>query len=326
MNCLGCYKKSDKPFCLQCRKALFDGLNVPSELPFDAPKSDNFFEFQKHTKQLSISGVQLKYSLKLHDGELSLTENNGKFILKPVPPARQLIALEDVPENEHLTMHIAARVFKIKTAANTLIYFKDGNPAYITRRFDVHSDDSKYRQEDFAQLLNRTSETHGQTYKYDGSYEEIGLLIKKYVAAAPPALERFFQLVVFNYVFSNGDAHLKNFSLLAGDSGEYQLAPAYDLMSTILHTPLEADTALDLYYKSMEAPFYAQYGYYGRSDFMELSKRLGLVEKRAMKIIDNFIDKKEEVKAFINNSLLSAKSKEIYSGNFEERIKRILVQ
>lgn len=147
----------------------------------------------------------------MEDGNLKLYEKNGQYILKPIPPAKQLINLDDAPENEHLTMQIADQLFNINTAANALIRFKDGQPAYITRRFDVKPDGSKYMQEDFAQLTNRTKYTHGETFKYDGSYEEIGLLIKRFVPAAAPALEKFFQLVVFNYVISNGDAHLKNF-------------------------------------------------------------------------------------------------------------------
>lgn len=47
-------------------------------------------------------------------------------------------------------------------------------------------------------------------------------------------MERFFTLVVFNYIFANGDAHLKNFSLIL-DGQDYSLAPAYDLLNTSLH-------------------------------------------------------------------------------------------
>jgi serine/threonine-protein kinase HipA len=247
MNCLGCYTEVKEGYCLSCRKKLFDKARVPAILLFDAPKADNLAAFQEHSKRLSISGVQLKYSVRLENRELKLYDKNGQYILKPVPPAKQLIHMEDAPENEHLTMQIAEQLFNIHTAANALIHFKDGQPAYITRRFDVKPGGSKYMQEDFAQLTNRSKHTHGETFKYEGSYEEIGVLIKKFVAAAMPALEKFFQLVIFNYVFSNGDAHLKNFSLIRDDSGEYLLAPAYDLMSTVIHTPHEADTALDLY-------------------------------------------------------------------------------
>lgn len=325
MNCSGCYTDKDEPYCLKCRKRLFDGAKVPAILDFDAPKAANLAEFQKHTKRLSISGVQLKYSLRLDSGRLLLTEEKGQYILKPVPPSKQLVALDDVPENEHLTMQIAEQVFKINTAVNGLIAFKDGQVAYITRRFDVKVDGRKYQQEDFTQLLNKTSDTHGETYKYDGSYEEMGILIKKYVAAALPALEQFFRLVLFNYVISNGDAHLKNFSLLRIDSGEYQLSPAYDLMSTVIHTPHESDTALDLYEGSLHSAFYETYGFYGRPDFLELGKRLGILEKRAIKILNDFIIKEQLIIGLIEKSRLSSDSKAKYADNLKEKLKRIKI-
>ena len=323
MNCLGCYTEVKEGYCLACRKKLFDKAKVPAVLLFDVPKADNLAEFQEHTKRLSISGVQLKYSARLEDGNLKLYEKNGQYILKPIPPAKQLINLDDAPENEHLTMQIADQLFNINTAANALIRFKDGQPAYITRRFDVKPDGSKYMQEDFAQLTNRTKYTHGETFKYDGSYEEIGLLIKRFVPAAAPALEKFFQLVVFNYVISNGDAHLKNFSLLRNDTGEYQLTPAYDLMSTVIHTPQESDTALDLYEGDMDSKFYSKYGYYGRENFMELARRLGIIEKRAERIIDQFTAGKEQVNEFVQNSFLSPEVKKIYITSFADKVKRI---
>ena len=323
MFCLGCYTKVKEGYCLKCRKKLFDKAKVPAVLLFDAPKSDNLETFQEHSKRLSISGVQLKYSLRLENSELQLHDRNGQYILKPVPPAKQLIHLDDAPENEHLTMQIAQQFFNINTAANALIHFKDSEPAYITKRFDVKPDGSKYLQEDFAQLTNRTKHTHGETYKYEGSYEEIGILIKMFVSAAVPALEKFFQLVVFNYVFSNGDAHLKNFSLIRDDNGEYLLAPAYDLMSTVVHTPHESDTALDLYAGDIKSPHYLIYGYYGRENFMELGKRLGIVETRAARILDQFNSKKNEITTFVNSSYLSKGVKKLYVSYFEDKVKRI---
>ncbi len=322
MICLGCYSEVKEGYCLSCRKKLFDKAKVPAVLSFDAPKDENLAAFQEHTKRLSISGVQLKYSLRLEDGRLKLDDKNGQYILKPVPPAKQLIRIDEVPENEHLTMQIAEQVFKINTAANALIRFKDGQPAYLTRRFDVKPGGSKYMQEDFAQLANRTKHTHGDTFKYDGSYEEIGLLIKRFVAAAVPALEKFFQLIVFNYVFSNGDAHLKNFSLIRNDSGEYQLSPAYDLMSTVIHTPHESDTALELYKSDVESEYYRSYGHYGHANFMELAKRLGILEKRAGRIIDQFSANKEQVHELINRSFLSGESKGIYSSCIDDKLRR----
>ena len=324
MNCPGCYKKIEKnEYCLSCRKKLFDGKRVSTVLEFDKPNAENISMYNEHSKRISISGVQLKYSLKLVHNKLELCEKNGQYIIKPIPTADHLEMMDDAPENEHLTMQIASQIFNIKTAHNALIYFKDGPPAYITKRFDVKGDGTKYIQEDFAQITNRTKETHGESYKYEGSYLEIGALIKKFVPASMIAIENFFKLILFNYVSSNGDAHLKNFSLVRNEFGEMELSPSYDLMSTIIHTPGERDTALDLYDKDHESAYYASYGHYGRTDFIEFAKRLGIVEVRYMRIINEFLENEKEVNDFIQNSSLSNKALESFSINFKSRIKRL---
>ncbi len=323
MKCLGCYTEVKKGYCVACRKKLFDKAKVPDVLLFDAPKADNLAVFQVHSRRLSISGVQLKYSLRLQNGALTLEDEHGQYILKPVSPAKQLLNIDDAPENEHLTMQIAEQVFGINTAANALIHFRDGQPAYITKRFDVKPDERKFMQEDFAQLTNRTKHTHGETFKYEGSYEEIGLLVKRFVAASAPALEKFSRLIVFNYIISNGDAHLKNFSLIRDDTGEYHLAPAYDLMSTVIHTPHESDTAMNLYSDDINTDFNAAHGYYGRENFMELARRLGIIEKRALRILDHFTTLSEAVIHFIQNSFLSPAAKKIYLSSYIDKLKRV---
>lgn len=323
MQCMGCYKEVKEGYCLSCRKTIFAGLRTSPILPFDAPKDENLLYFQAHSKRLSISGVQLKYSLKLENKELVLTERGGTYLLKPIPPSQQLAQIDQVPENEHLTMQIAKQIFNIPTAENVLIYFKDGTPAYLTKRFDLTADGTKYLQEDFAQISGKSSRTHGDNFKYEGSYEDIGKLIQQYVPASIPACERLFTLVVFNYIFSNGDAHLKNFSLIRNTDGEYQLSPAYDLLSTVIHSPGESDTALQLYDRDFDSTFYSKYGYYGRVNFLELAKRLSILPKRAERILDNYTMNADRVKQMIAKSLLLPEVKAIYEKNFEDKLGRI---
>jgi serine/threonine-protein kinase HipA len=321
MSCLGCYRHDTEGYCLSCRKQLFDGARIPAMLDFDAPRDTNVAIFQEQVKRLSISGVQMKYSLKRTGNTLELTEKGGQYILKPIPPS--LIAYPDqAPENERLTMQIAARVFKIDTASNALIYFRDRQPAYLTRRFDLAADHTKYLQEDFAQISGRTRNSHGDNFKYDGTYEEIGLLIRQHVAAYMPAVEAFFRLVVFNYLLSNGDAHMKNFSLLYTGE-EYRLTPAYDLMCTVLHTPTEADTALDLFAGDIDTPYYAIHGHYGYEHFMELARRIGIVEKRAAKILSNMNAKEAQVTQLVTGSLLTDELKTQYLAAYLDKLRRM---
>jgi len=177
----------------------------------------------------------------------------------------------------------------------------------------------------FKSLIERQEETKRllEFYKYDGTYEEIGDLIKEYVPASMVTLEQYFKLLVFNYVISNGDAHLKNFSLIRNELKELNLSPAYDLMSTILHTPGEGDTALGLFDKDYDSAYNLTYGHYGRMEFIELARRLGLVELRYLRILNEFIEKRESIIQFIDNSLLSNKAKEIFLKNLFDKLSRI---
>ncbi|MEN9884237.1 MAG: hypothetical protein RLZZ420_1454 [Bacteroidota bacterium] len=112
--------------------------------------------------------------------------------------------------------------------------------------------------------------------------------------------------------------------MLSQNSGvDTELSPSYDLMSTIIHTPGERDTALDLYDKDHESAYYATYGHYGRTEFIEFAKRLGIVEVRYMRIINEFLENDKEVNDFIQNSFLSNKALESFSINYKSRIKRM---
>ena len=44
----------------------------------------------------------------------------------------------------------------------------------------------------------------------------------------------------------NGDAHLKNFSIIYNDEGQIRLSPAYDIVSSKLVIPGEGDLALPM--------------------------------------------------------------------------------
>src|SRR5262245_29523796 len=147
MKCPGCYKENTEGYCLPCRKKMFGGAKVSHVLPFDAPAAGNLPAYQEKTKRLSISGVQLKFSLRLEGKELQITQKSGEYILKPIPPTTWIVMRDEAPENEHLTMQMASQLFNIPVAENVLIYFKDGTPAYLTKRFDVKPDGTKYLQE-----------------------------------------------------------------------------------------------------------------------------------------------------------------------------------
>ena len=269
-------------------------------------------------EHMSISGVQDKISLKLVRGKLVPTERDGEYILKPVPTADIARFKADVPANEHLTMQIAAQVFGIPSAVNAVVQFADGELAYVTRRFDRRGG-VKIGQEDFCQLSNRTEETAGRNYKYDGTYEEAGRILHRYCKAYRVEIEKLFALIVFNYVFSNGDAHLKNFSLFESEFGDYILTPAYDLISTSLHFPNEARTALDLF-DSFESKSFRQNAFYKRPDFLKLAELYGMDISRAEQCLQQFAKREDAVVSLVGRSLLSVGARNDFLRRFQDRL------
>lgn len=125
-------------------------------------------------------------------------------------------------------MQIASQVYGIETAANGLCFFQTGELAYITKPFDVGAGGVKLRKEDFSSLACLMPANGGSNYKYEYSYEEPAELIQRYIPAWRIEIEKYFKVVLFNFLFSNGDAHLKNFSVLETSRGDFRLAFDYD--------------------------------------------------------------------------------------------------
>jgi serine/threonine-protein kinase HipA len=232
--------------------------------------------------------------------------------------------LDQLPANENLTMQIAGRVYKINTAANAVIFFSDGEIAYITKRFDILPNGNKLLQEDFAQISGRTEETHGKNYKYDSNYEEIAALIKKYVNAYAVEIESYFRIIIFDYLFSNGDAHLKNFSLYRNETyGDYMLTPFYDLLNTSLHVPGEKDIALELLKDGFETVQFRAGSKYTKPDFIEFADRIGINKIRFNKIYNQMLNGSTEIEKLVSASFLKDSLKTQYLSNYFQRLERL---
>lgn len=294
--------------------------SLPQGLPFTKAELRLPVALRKERRN-SISGVQSKVLLSLIDGELRLVESGGDFILKPVPEDSEARFAADIPANEHLTMQIARQIFGIKTADNRLIEFADGELAYLTRRFDRRNGET-VRQEDLCQVAGRSVETHGSAYKYDFSYEEMADIIRAVVPAARIELPKVFLQILFDYIFANGDAHLKNFSVYESALGDYVMTPAYDLLSTSLHYPHDLTfMALSLFKDDdfMTSEF-EQLGFYTAPDFILLGRSYGVDEKGVLSMIRKFKAKAASVEDMVRASRLTSAAQEEYLRIFHDRL------
>ena len=222
------------PYHPQCLETLF-GTTVLPRLEIELSKMMGLAA--EMAGKMSISGVQEKVSLRLSDDatRLEIAPTGGRYILKPEPSRFAF-----VPQNEHLTMRLAA-LLGIEVPPCGLVELKDGAIAYLIKRFDRLDDGRKLQVEDFCQLAEKPLRD-----KYEGSSELCVRILRKFASEPLIEIRKLFRLLLFSWWVSNGDQHLKNFSMLTTLDGLRRLSPAYDLICTRLPIPSDQDLALPI--------------------------------------------------------------------------------
>ena len=318
--CPGTLAEGFDTYSRTCLNRVFQGKKVYHVLPYDSPnynlESDELFE--ENRKRLSISGVQEKFSVLLEKNKLRLTNEGERstYILKPIPSLGK--KREQMPANEHVTMQIARQVYGIETAENALIFFKNGEPAYITKRFDVKDDGTKLAQDDFASLLGRTPQTHGENYKYQGNYLELFQSMQTLLPAYKLEAPKLLKVLLFNYLFSNCDAHIKNFSLLETPLGDYRLSPSYDLLNSRIHID-DKDFALD----DGLLPRHLAQGKISQQ-FALLAEEVGISQKIFMYMKQIMLSQSEKIEKMVATSFLNETTKRNYFQTYQTRLKQLM--
>ena len=320
-RCPGTLAAGFATYSRTCIKRVFNGNKVNHILPYYSLQSNQNGDdsFEDNATLISISGVQEKFSLIQLKNKIRLTKEGeqGTHIFKPIPNGSK--NADQMPANEHLTMQIAQKVFGIETAENALIFFGNGDPAYITKRFDVVTGGLKLAQEDFASLAGKSPQTHGADYKYLGSYLDLFDLMRENLPSYKVESLKLFKLLVFNYLFSNGDAHLKNFSIIETPLGDFKLSPAYDLLNSRIHIE-DKDFALN------EGLIPARMGQGNvAKQFQLLADYAGIQEKQMNAILALMVSKTENVKNLIDASFLKDGIKRNYLQTYQLKLKKLNV-
>jgi serine/threonine-protein kinase HipA len=174
-----------------------------------------------------ISGVQPKVLVRGLDVPDKLVHRGATHIIKSFDPA----VYEELAANEFICMQGAAAA-GIPTASARL---SENRRFLVVDRFDISSGGAYLGLEDFCVLEGRRA--HG---RYDGSYENLARRISDFVSPEdlPQAKEQYALMVAYACAIENGDAHLKNFSVIYDNpEGRIRLAPAYDLVATTPYIP-----------------------------------------------------------------------------------------
>jgi len=104
--------------------------------------------------------------------------------------------------------------------------------AYAVQRFDRGPGRKLIHIEDLAQVRGFYPED-----KYLGTYETVAALVFR--RRDVESLREFARRLAFCILIGNGDAHLKNWSLIYRDPRLPTLSPAYDLVATEVFRPVE---------------------------------------------------------------------------------------
>lgn len=174
--------------------------------------------------KMSIAGVQPKISaiLEVSKSQFTLVDTDGRYLLKP-----PLIEYPEVPENEDVTMRLAA-LMGIEVPLHGLVYNNDDSLTYFCKRFDRSGHTNKLSMEDFAQLTKTK-----RNVKYQSSMEKVVKVIEEYTTFPVLEKKKLLLRTLFCFLIGNEDMHLKNFSLLTRNN-KIELSPAYDLLNTTI--------------------------------------------------------------------------------------------
>lgn len=205
------------------------------------------FDSDGQEQKFSLAGVQMKFSMKETDGRYQVSPDElGDWIIKTPSTTHR-----DVSLNEYTAMSLARlagvdvpefRLVEVsKLQGLPPIKLADEIHAFAIKRFD-RENGQRVHMEDFAQILAKyPHEKYGSA-----NYEQIAKVIYAYSGDALGDVQQLARRLLVNILLANGDAHLKNWSVLYPDQVTPRFSPAYDIVTTSVYIEGETEYALNL--------------------------------------------------------------------------------
>ena len=212
---------------------------------------------------------------KLSAGMLTLPASVGaeQAICKITPPD-----YPGVVTNESFFLTRAAAL-PLPVAHHTVVQDSVGERALLVGRFDRPPGGRRLAVEDASQLLG----VHPAD-KYRVSAEQVAEAVARVCAAPRVALRAVLLQFVWAWLTGNGDLHAKNLSVLQQPSGEWQVAPLYDIPSTLPYGDLSAALTLG-----------GRTEGFRRAHFVDFGVAIGLPRAAAERAVDQALKASERV-------------------------------
>lgn len=186
--------------------------------------------------RVSLAGQQSKLLL-VHDDE------HGWGVPRAGHPSTHILKPEDqrypaMAANEAFCLHVAQEL-GLTTVQAEVVEF-GGRPVLVVPRYDRERDDTgalrRIHQEDLCQALALDTGVADRKYEVFGgpSLAAVADLLDRFNGSVEQ-LDRLIEVAAFTVVVGNADAHGRNLSLLHPGDGTVELAPLYDVVSTIAY-------------------------------------------------------------------------------------------
>lgn len=220
---------------------------------------------------VALPGVQDKASARMISVPVGLA--GERYMLKVDPPE-----YPHVVENEAFFLSLAEEV-RMKCATAKVVRDADGRAGLLVRRFDrepqPNGETSALACEDACQVLGRWPAD-----KYNLTMEQVVAGLAERCPARVVAVRRLYQQVCFAWLTGNGDVHAKNVAILATPQGEWRVAPAFDLPSTVPY----GDTSFALSIQGRTRGLSWKH-------LLAFGAEIGLPERAAIRVLDELIDR-----------------------------------
>lgn len=240
---------------------------------------------------LSLTGASGKVGLYYDEN------NNEWYLPKGSAPSTHIVKqshvrLDGIVTNEQLCMMTAGNM-GIEIPESFIVNVGDGRDEEVllaTKRYDraikdglkkINGLNVPYRlhQEDFSQAMGISA--HNKYESENTGYLKMMFEIIRQKSFNPIADQlKMWDICIFNYLIGNTDNHIKNVSLLYDDELKtVRLAPAYDILSTVIYTSSTRDMAFSIgnEYDIEKIT---------RDSFRREAANIGLGEQMAMKRFD----------------------------------------
>lgn len=185
--------------------------------------------------KFSLAGVQMKFSSSHVDGRYHIDQeiSEDMWIIKTPSTVHK-----GVPVNEYTCMKLAeaagaevpeVRLIELDELEGLpSIRLPDEQYAYGIKRFD-RSENGRIHTEDFAQVFGLYPSDKYQKI----NYEQLGSVLYQSSSERLKDIQQMARRLLINILLGNGDAHLKNWTLIYSDTYSPRLSPLYDVVFTV---------------------------------------------------------------------------------------------